>query len=67
VLTGIARLEVHGLIVVAVVVMLCRPIVLVGREPVVVLRMIVVAVQMNVQQRHLDRDCGQDQSEQDCD
>jgi hypothetical protein len=64
VLTGIARLEMHRLIVVAVVVMLCWPMVLVRRGPVAVLRVIVVAVQVNVQQRHLARDRGQDQSEQ---
>jgi hypothetical protein len=65
VLTGNARLEMHRLIVVAVVVMLCWPIVLVGREPVVVLRVIVVTVQVNVPQRHLARGRGQDQAEQD--
>jgi len=50
VLTGIARLEMHGLIVVAIVVMVCWPIVRVGCDRVVVLRMIVVAVKVNVQQ-----------------
>ena len=63
VIAGFARLEMRRVIV--VVVMRYGSIVLVCSEPVVVLGMVVVDVQVNVEQRHLARRRGEDQSEQD--
>jgi hypothetical protein len=62
VIAGFARLQMHGVIV---VVTLYGPIVFVCSEPVVVLGMIVVAVEVKVQQERLAGGRGQDQSEQD--
>jgi hypothetical protein len=62
-LAGIARLEMHCLIVLVVV--RDRPMMLVCGKAVVVLRMIVICVLVDVQRRDLAGGRGQHQSEQD--
>jgi hypothetical protein len=62
--SGVARLQVHCLIVLVVV--RGRPMMLVHGKAVAVIRMIVFGVLMDVQRRDLAGGGGQDQSEQDC-
>ena len=63
-LAGVARLEMHCLMVLVVV--RDRPMMLVYGKAVVVLRMIVICVLVVVQRRDLAGGRGQRQSEQDC-
>jgi hypothetical protein len=61
-LSGVARLELRGLMVLVVV--RARPLMLVCGEAVMVLGMIVISVLVDVQRRDLAGGRGQDQSEQ---
>jgi hypothetical protein len=61
---GIARLQVHRVMVLVVVG--SRPMMLVCGKAVMVLRMIVIGVLVDVQRRDLAGGRGQDQSEEDC-
>jgi hypothetical protein len=62
--TGVAGLQMNRIIVLVVV--RCRPMMLVCGKAVMVLRMIVLCVLVDVQRRDLAGGRGQDQSEQDC-